>query len=129
MESFEDLEAWKVGMDLVEGVYELTREFPKEEMFGLTAQLRRASVSIVANIAEGFCRHTFADKANKYTIARGECGEVKTLILVAVRLTLVSEQRSRNALALVERVGRLLSGLIRSSKAQYSNLQYSNTPE
>ena len=116
MESFEDLIAWQVGMDLVEETYRLTRKFPKEELFGLTSQLRRCVVSIVANIAEGFCRHTYADKANKYTIARGECGEAKTHFLISVRLSLLTQSEAKKAFELVDRVGKLLSGLIKSSR-------------
>lgn len=105
-----------MAMNLVEEIYRLTKNFPKEELFGLTSQLRRASVSIVANIAEGFCRHTYPDKANKYTIARGECGEVKALLLVTLRLGILEKQISAKAFALVESTGKLLSGLIRATK-------------
>ncbi|OGJ56457.1 hypothetical protein A3D88_03715 [Candidatus Peribacteria bacterium RIFCSPHIGHO2_02_FULL_52_16] len=116
MKSFEDLDAWKVAMDLVEEIYAITRTFPKEEVFGLTSQVRRASTSIVANIAEGFCRHTYADKANRYVIARGESGEVKTYLLVALRLKIVPSDQLKRAFELVERTGKLLSGLIKSTR-------------
>jgi four helix bundle protein len=86
MKSYKDLEVWQVAMDLVEEIYKLTSAFPKEEQYGLTSQVRRASTSIVANIAEGFGRFTFPDKAHTYTIVRGECTEVEAYLLVAIRV-------------------------------------------
>ena len=77
MDSYTDLDAWKVGMDLVDEVYEITKKFPPTETYGMTAQMRKSSASILANIAEGFGRYTYPDKANKYTIARGECSETE----------------------------------------------------
>ncbi|MDD3896316.1 MAG: four helix bundle protein [Candidatus Peribacteraceae bacterium] len=66
MKSFADLKAWQEGMDLVAEVYRLTALLPRSEQFGLSSQLKRASTSIVANIAEGFGRYSYADKAHKY---------------------------------------------------------------
>jgi four helix bundle protein len=124
MQSFTDLKAWQTGMELVEEIYSLTRKLPKEEQYGLTAQLRRSVTSIVANVAEGFSRFTYADKANKYVIARGECGETKAFLLIALRLKFVSAPESRKAFQLVEQAGRLISGLIKSSKVR-RNLAHS----
>lgn len=116
MQSFEDLDAWQEAMNLVAEVYTLTKNFPKEEVFGLTSQLKRASTSIVANIAEGFGRFTYPDKANKYTIARGEVSEVKAHLLIAIRVQMLSQKEAEKALQITETVGRLLSGLIASCK-------------
>lgn len=63
IKSFTDLEAWKEGHEFVLTIYKITKEFPKDEMFGLTSQLRRAAVSIVSNIAEGFTRESSKEKA------------------------------------------------------------------
>ena len=116
METFEDLNAWKVSMDLIEEIYRITQKFPHEERYGLSQQMRRAAASIAANIAEGFGRFTYPDKANKYTIARGECAEVRAFLLIATRLGLM-EKESR-ALALTNDAGRLLNGLIKACKSR-----------
>ncbi|MCF7844382.1 MAG: four helix bundle protein [Kiritimatiellales bacterium] len=116
MKSFTDLEAWKEAMNFVEEVYKITADFPKSEQYGITNQLRRASTSVVANIAEGFGRYSYAEKAQRYVIARGECSEVKAFLLVATRVKLISKEEIHHLLELNDKVGRLLSGLIQSSR-------------
>lgn len=112
MQSFTDLQAWQKAMDLLEEVYKISKHFPKEELYALTSQMRRASLSIVANIAEGFSRMSSPDKAYKYTIARGECSEVHALLLASVRLGYCTEVALQDAIRLSNETGRLLSGLI-----------------
>lgn len=114
MKSYTDLEAWKKGMQLAKEVYELTKNFPQEEQFGLTSQMRKASTSILANLAEGFSRVTNADKAHKYTIARGECSETAALLHVSVALKIISMERAQKALELSQETGKTLTGLIRA---------------
>ena len=116
MKTFTDLQAWQVGLELVKEIYRLTKKFPKEELYGLTSQMRRSSVSILANIAEGFGRFTYPDKANKYTIARGECSETEAFLLIAIALGFVSTAETQKAMERTQRVGRLVSGLITSCK-------------
>lgn len=99
-------------MSLVEEVYRITNAFPREEQFGLTSQLRRAATSILANIAEGFSRSSSADKAYKYTIARGEAAEVHALLLVSIRIKRTTEENCNQAISLVLESGKFLSGLI-----------------
>ena len=112
MNSFKNLEAWKSGLALLKGVHELTKKFPKAEKYSLVSQLRRASISILANIAEGFSRTSPADKAHKYTICRGECSEVEALLIVSKELGYVTDSDINPLLPLTDRTGRLLSGLI-----------------
>lgn len=121
MESFLDLKATQEALSLVEEVYQLCRLLPKEELYGLASQLKRSSSSIIANIAEGYGRYTYADKANKYVIARGECWEVVALLHVAVRVRLMTADDSKKGLLLAEQVGKLLSGLIASSRNRSSS--------
>jgi len=118
MDSFTDLEAWKSGMELVKEIYRITDRLPADERFGLISQLRRASVSVLANLAEGFSRSSPADKAHKYTISRGECSEVEALLLITVELNQCDVDEVQPAIALVNRTGRLLSGLIRTYTSQ-----------
>ena len=71
MGGFEDLEVWQIGHEMVISIYELTKSLPREEAFGLTSQIKRAALSVPANIAEGFGRYHYMDKAKFYLNARG----------------------------------------------------------
>lgn len=81
-----DLRVWQDGIALVKLVYALTKTFPREELFGLTSQMRRAAVSIPANIAEGAARSTRKEFAYFLVIARGSLSELETLVLIATEL-------------------------------------------
>ena len=111
MGDYQKLEAWQMAMDLVEEVYKRTRSFPKEELFGLTSQMRRAVVSMPSNIAEGASR---AGSKEFLHIARGSASELETQFLLAKRLGLLSETDER--MASLTSVKRLINGLIRSLK-------------
>jgi len=121
MQSYRDLDAWKNGLDLIEEIFRLTKKFPRTELYEMSSQLRSASTSILANTAEGFGRFTFADRANKFTIARGECAEVEAFLVIAVRVQYLTDADIQKALQLVEREQRLLSGLIASAKNNLSS--------
>lgn len=97
-------------------VYRLTELFPQSEFFGMTKQMRKSCTSVLANIAEGFGRYTYADKANKYTISRGECSETEAFLHIAVDLKYISADEAKQAFPLTERTGKLLSGLISASR-------------
>ncbi|MEK7137685.1 MAG: four helix bundle protein [Patescibacteria group bacterium] len=116
MDSYTQLEAWKVGLDLVAEIHLLTKKFPREELYALTSQARRAATSILLNIAEGFGRYTYPDKAAKYTISRGECHEIEASLFIAIRLQYITSEESQKAFQLIEREQRLLSGLISSCR-------------
>jgi four helix bundle protein len=81
--SFTDLKAWKQGHELVLFVYEITKHFPQNEVFGLTSQMRRAVVSITSNIAEGFSRISNKEKAQFYSIALGSLTEIQNQSYIA----------------------------------------------
>jgi four helix bundle protein len=103
------LEAWKISRQLVTSVYRLTQHFPKEELFGLTTQARRAAVSIPANIAEGAARTGVREFVQFLNIARGSLSELETHLLIAVDLNYMRGQDP--IFELVSRVSRLLTGL------------------
>jgi four helix bundle protein len=86
IESYRDLRVWQTGMELVTDIYRLTESFPTYEKFGLTAQLRRAAISIVSNIAEGHGRSTRGEYLQQISTARGSAIEVEVQLLVAERL-------------------------------------------
>lgn len=86
IENFEDLTVWRVAMDFAVDIYTATKQFPKEESFGVTSQIRRAATSISANIAEGFGRSTIADKTHFYTMAYGSLLETRNFLHLSLRL-------------------------------------------
>jgi len=110
------LEAWKLSRKLATDVYTLTKTFPKEEMFGLTAQIRRCAVSIPSNIAEGAARSGSKEFAQFLSIARGSASELETQLLIAADLGYINE--SAPVFALVDRVSRLLTGLHKTIRSQ-----------
>ena len=109
--TYRDLDAWKQGMDLVEHCYRATASFPKSELYGLAGQLRRAAVSIPANVAEGHCRRTTKAYSNHVSIAIGSHGELETCIELGGRLGFLSPAERDRILAVSHSVGRLLNGL------------------
>lgn len=113
VKKYSDLVVWQRGMDLVEEIYRVTKRFPKEELYGLTSQIRRAAISIPSNIAEGQSRSTL-DFARFLAIAHGSLSEVETQMLIAYRLDYLKETDLSTLDALAGEVGRLLNGLTRS---------------
>ena len=101
-------------MDLVEQCYRVTATFPNSELYGLTSQMRRAAVSIPANVAEGHCRHSTKVFINHIDIALGSHGEFETCVEVATRLGFLSSPEKKKTLQTSDSVGRLLNGLYRS---------------
>ena len=91
IQSYKELEVWKKSMDLVEICYKITNDFPKEELYGLTNQIRRAAVSIPSNIAEGQSRWSTKEFLRFLSIAKGSLSELETQLIVAQRLNYISE--------------------------------------
>lgn len=116
MDSFTDLNAWKQAHLLVLEVYKTTKLFPKEEQYSLVDQIRRAAISIVSNIAEGFSRESYKEKVQFYAIARGSLTEVQSQLLVARDLEFMDKKIFDETEYLVISVNKLLSALIKSSK-------------
>ena len=112
--NYRDLVAWQKAMDLVIACYRLTDQFPKSETYGLASQLRRAAVSVPANIAEGHCRRRTKEFLHYLDIAYGSLGEVETHIDIAVRLEYVRDPGVSCVYDLAAEVGRILNGLIHS---------------
>jgi len=118
IQNFYDLEAWKSGHDLVLEVYKITNGFPQEERFGLISQLRRASSSITANIAEGFERYHFNDKKRFYYQARGSVGEIQNFLILAKDLNFISIENYNGINQKITKTRLLINGLIRSIENQ-----------
>ncbi|MBM4169841.1 MAG: four helix bundle protein [Ignavibacteria bacterium] len=111
------LQLWKESMDLVTQLYRITKDFPREEEFGLKSQLRRAAVSVPSNIAEGLARTTKKEKLRFLSYARSSLSEIDAQIEIADRLELVSREDSDILDRQMTLVERLLSGLIRSIRS------------
>ena len=114
VKNYQDLIAWQKAMDLVEDVYKASRDFPREEVYALTSQIRRAAVSVPSNIAEGQGRRTSADFLRHLSIAYGSLREVETQILIAQRLKYIVIGKVESVLSRAGEVGRLLNGLMAS---------------
>ena len=116
--SFKDLKVWQKGVDLVEMIYKVTKTFPKEEMYGLSAQLRRAGVSIPSNIAEGFGRYHNKEYKQFLHMALGSCAEITTQMIIAERLRFVEKSVSERVLSQAEEISRMLMSLIKKVRAR-----------
>ena len=112
--SFKDLEVWQESMTLVEEIYHVSKSFPREELFGLPSQLRKAAVSIPSNIGEGSRRKRRRVLLNHLDIALGSQAEVDVQLEVAKRLGFCSAADHARLQERVDRIGRMLNGLIKS---------------
>lgn len=92
MANFKELLVWQKSINFVTEIYEVTNDFSKDEMYGLTSQIRRASISIPSNIAEGNSRRSIADYLQFLKIARGSCAEVETQLIIAKNLKFINEE-------------------------------------
>ena len=110
-----NLQAWKAAMALVTAVYEATQKFPSQEMYGLTAQLRRAAVSVPSNLAEGAARTGRKEFAQFLSVAKGSLSELETQLLIAANLGYLDQKHA--IFEQIEEVSRLLSGLHKNVSA------------
>jgi four helix bundle protein len=117
VKSFEDLEVWQTGRDLVSSVYTLTASLPQSETFGLTTQIKRAALSVPANIAEGFGRYHYMDKAKFYLNARGSLYELKSHLLIAQELGYLNQSPAiSSVLTLIDALSVKLNNLIAATR-------------
>lgn len=115
--SYRDLRVWQKAMDLAAACYQATRRFPKEELYGMTSQIRRASVSVAANIAEGHGRNNRGDYIQFLRIAQGSLKELETHLLLSQRLSMCAAGEVDPILDECDAIGRMLRALIRSLQA------------
>jgi four helix bundle protein len=113
IKSYRDLDAWRLAMEIVVGIYRVTKAFPADERFGLTAQVRRAAVSIPSNIAEGHDRLGAAEFRRFVSIARGSVAEVETQIAVAMALAFITPDKVASLSSQLERLSKMLFALYR----------------
>ena len=112
--SYRDLRVWQEAIDLAEACYRATREFPKEELYGMTSQMRRAAVSVAANIAEGHGRDGRGEFVQFLRVAQGSLKELETRLLLSQRVEMASAKTVGPVLGRCEATGKMLRALIRS---------------
>ena len=112
VQSYKDLDIWKRSCTMVTTIYRATENFPKREMFGLTSQLRRAAISVPANIAEGAARLYTREYIRFLSNALGSIAELETLFKVSVDLGYITEQRIQNATQELDEIGRMTRRLV-----------------
>jgi len=117
IQSFTDLNVWKEGHRLVLLIYKITKNFPREETYSLVDQMRRAAASITANIAEGFGRQTYKEKAQYYYLARGSLTELKNFILIAKDVGYINKDDFNVLVYQSNLTHQILQGLIQKTKS------------
>ena len=118
MTTYKNLEVWKLGMRIVQQIYNVTKFYPKEELFALTSQTKRAAVSIPANIAEGIGRNYKRDTIQFLHISRGSTYELETLLNVATMINILQVEIYDTIQIMIEEEKKILNGLINSYEAR-----------
>lgn len=111
IKNFRDLNIWKKGIELVEHIYRITKNFPKEELYGLCSQMRRCSVSIPSNVAEGFTRKYNKEYRQFLYIALGSCAELETQLEIATKLGYISENKKVELIDNINHITRMIMNL------------------
>jgi len=118
--SFRDLIVWQRGITLAESIYRLTRDFPKDETYGMSSQLRRAAVSISSNIAEGHERDSTKEYLHHLSYALGSIAEVQTLLVIASRLNYLTEDTMKSLLGECDEMERMIHSIKKKLRNQDS---------
>lgn len=114
MNNYKELKVWKQSIDLVVDVYQITKQFPSDELYGLTSQIRRSSVSIPSNIAEGAGRIKPGDFNHFLNIARGSSNELETQLIIAEQLDFLKRGKSMEIINKIDEIQRMITGLQKS---------------
>ena len=113
IKTYRDLEIWKHGIELVKDIYEITNNFPKHEVYGLSSQMRRSAISIPSNVAEGFRRFHNKDYARFLHIALGSCAELETQITIAKELKYIPKESETKLLEKIDHICRMITNLLK----------------
>ena len=116
IKSYKDLKVWQEAIQLVKDIYQITLRFPKEEIYGLTNQIRRAAVSIPSNIAEGKSRYSKREFLQFLYIAKGSCAEVETQLIIASELKYIDVKTLNSVLEKCDHISRMIMSLIKGLK-------------
>ncbi len=116
VETFRDINAWKEGRVLANFIYNVTRKFPKEEIYVLVSQMRRAAISVISNIAEGFTKPTPADKVKFYYISKASLVELENQVELCLDQNYITENDYNQLISQINLTGKLLQGWIKNVK-------------
>ncbi len=119
--NYRDLKVWQLAIDLVEAVYRLTEDFPRNELYALTQQIQRAAVSVPSNIAEGHARASSKEFLHHISIALGSLAELETQLTVAARLRYLESSTLEPIFGKTEEVGKMLHGLQKTLRGKLKN--------
>ena len=122
LSSYRELIVWRKSMDLTVKIYRLTRQFPAEERYGITSQMRRAAASIPANIAEGQARRSTGEFLQSLGVARGSLAELETFLILSARLDMITQEDSERLLSDCIEINKMLNALIKSLSTLHSSL-------
>ena len=120
METHKDLRVWQQSIEMVTSIYKMTYAFPKDEIFGLVSQMRRAAVSVPSNIAEGYARATDREKLHFLHISSGSMSEIETQLLLSLNLGYIGQETYGNLSEQITSVWKQLNALISSVKKRLS---------
>lgn len=118
IKNFKDLIVWQKAMELAEEVYQLVKKLPKEELFALSDQMRRAAISIPSNISEGQGRNSVKEYIRFLAIAKGSKAELETQLLLCVKINYLEESEIETAINLINEIGKMLNTLQKSLKTK-----------
>jgi four helix bundle protein len=113
IKSFRDLIIWQRGINLVKEVYKETQNFPKQELYGLTSQIRRAAISIPSNVSEGHIRQHRAEFRQFLSMALGSLAELETQMIISRELNYISTEKSENLIVQMDSIGKMIRGLMK----------------
>jgi four helix bundle protein len=123
LNSYRDLDVWIQARSLVKQIYQITKNFPREEQFGLTSQLRRAAISIPSNLAEGCGRNHPKDSIQFFFIARGSLYEIETQLILAFDIGIITEEELKEGTEQITRCKKVLNGFINYFQGHTNNNQ------
>jgi len=119
IQNFTDLVAWKEAHELAVMMYRVTGKFPKEEQFGIVNQMRRAAVSVLSNIAEGFSRNSVKEKIQFYSIAKGSLAEIESQLFISRDVGYISHEIFNDVYVHISTTNKLINGLISHLRSTY----------
>ena len=120
METHKDLRVWQQSIEMVTSIYKMTKAFPKDELFGLVSQMRRAAVSVPSNIAEGYARGTDKEKLHFLRISSGSMSEIETQLILSLNLGYIGQETYNELSEQITSVWKQLNALISSIKMRFS---------
>jgi four helix bundle protein len=116
IKSFKDLKIWQKGIEIVKDIYKLTKKFPREELYGLASQMRRSSVSLPSNIAEGFKRYHNKEYKQFLYIALGSSAELETQLIISEELKYINNEDAKGVYEKLDHLSRMITSLMRKLK-------------